>query len=68
MYSVHEYDVLAKTKRAKNVKNVAGSSSKAKKPRKKTQRQLFVDTQSDALTNEDDLPLAVTFKKKKKQK
>ncbi|KAG5537195.1 hypothetical protein RHGRI_024583 [Rhododendron griersonianum] len=68
LYSVHEYDLLAKTKRKKkSSKKSDVSSSGAEKPSKKTQRQLFQDKHYDDSTNEDDLPLAVAFQKKKKK-
>ncbi|KAG5532360.1 hypothetical protein RHGRI_026852 [Rhododendron griersonianum] len=67
LYSVHEYDILSKTKREKSVKNVRESISTTEKPRKKTRRQLFVEGDCDASKDEDDLPLAIAFKKKKKK-
>lgn len=67
LYSVHEYDLLAKTKRGKSVKNVGELASGTEKLRKKTRRQLFVDKACDASINEDDLPLAIAFQKKKKK-
>lgn len=68
LYSVHEYDLLSKTKRGKSVKNVGGSTSTTEKPRKRARRQLFVDKDCDASNDEDDLPLAITFQKMKKKK
>ncbi|KAI8551186.1 hypothetical protein RHMOL_Rhmol06G0165600 [Rhododendron molle] len=47
-------------------KNTGGSTSKIEKPRKKARRQLIVNEQRNAYTDEDDLPLAVAFRKKKK--
>lgn len=67
LYSVQEYDLLAKTKRGKSVKNVGGSTSSAEKPHKRVRQQLFVDKHYDGSSNEDDLPLAVAFQKKKKK-
>lgn len=67
LYSVHEYDILSRTKREKSVKNVRESISTTEKPRKKTRRQLFVEGDCDASKDEDDLPLAIAFKKKKKK-
>lgn len=67
LYSIHEYDLPSKTKRGKTAENAGGSTSKIEKPRKKARRQLFLNEQSNASTNEDDLPLAVAFRTKKKE-
>lgn len=68
LYSVQEYDLLAKTKRGKSVKNVGGSTSSVEKPHKRVRQQPSVDKHYDGSSNEDDLPLAVAFQKKKKKK
>ncbi|KAG5517413.1 hypothetical protein RHGRI_037972 [Rhododendron griersonianum] len=67
LYSIHQYDLPSKTKRGKTAENAGGSTSKIEKPRKKARRQLFLNEQSNASTNEDDLPLAVAFRTKKKE-
>lgn len=55
-------------RQSRNVSNEMGGglTSNVEKPRGKSRRQLFSNKPSNPATNEDDLPLAIAFGKKKR--
>lgn len=66
LFSVHEYDPLGNNEATNTTDKAGVSSSRNSSGRKKTRRQLFTEEATNASNDGDDLPLAITFGKKKK--